>query len=477
MNDAPANSDAATFADSAVIGVGEAPMDAMLALAAHFHVLGLLSILAWSGALCLAVYYFGSRRVAKVAAFVLMAWLGAILAWSCWKTSGLRSSEVNLGVQALAIWGAAGLLLLAFRKDPRLSPYRQLLGVGIAGLILATFNARNIDALGIDIAEQLEARQELVDAAVSEEERAAEARSSLDDVSLPHGEEEASIYEQAAAEEEDSEPLYRRQGKKTRAEGKKVETALSEATQIEGQAPEERVLVPEDQKYRAVTWASRNVFAARLAFLTVVLVLIGDYLRRFNSTLAFLYPLPIAGPLPDYFGSKAHTVALAPQQPELVSGLLASLVRKGETFIFFGSSPAIGDALCRLRLPGSERRLTVHHYDAQSPPASSEFVFESAWFGRYAFCIDNSLAPHMLDELLDFLNTRTPPQARSRRVLNLVIGADAKLSDTQHAALSQHCQAMNLRLIHLVDAPQAAYDEVVTELPADARSMLLQFAP
>jgi hypothetical protein len=477
MNEAATSSDAAILRDSAVLATEAVPVDSMLALLSHFHAVGLLSIAAWIGAILLAGKHFGRASVAKIASFAVMAWLGGILAWSCWNASGIRCSEVNMGVQTIATWGAVALFLLAMRKDARLNPYRLLLGFGIAGVLLAALTARNIDDLEIDLGQQLEERQEIVNAALSEEEKAAEATGSLDDVSMPVTEEQ-SIYEKAAAEEE-SVPRYRQSGKKTRAEGKTAETTLTKAAkEVEGETMADRVAVPEDQKYRAVKAATLNVFAARLVFLTIVLVLIIDYLRRFNSTFSFLYPLPIAGRLPDRFGTKANTVALATQEQEIIAGLLAALVRKGETFIYFGPNPKVGDKLCRLRLLGCERALAVQHFGDDTAPSSSEYVFESAWFGRYAFCVSGeALTATLLDELIAFFAARTPAQARTRRVLNIVLAAEIVLSGEQHAALAKQCEDMNLRLIDLVDGPAAAYDEVVAAVPATERSMILEYAP
>jgi hypothetical protein len=468
MDNAPSTSDAAVVADSAILAA-DAAVHPALALATHFHLVGLLSVLAWLTALFLAGKHFGWGTAAKLGSVAIMIWLGGILVWSCWNASGIRTAEVNTGIQTLAAWAAVALVLLASRKDPRMKSYRLLLGFSIAGIILASLTARQIDGLEIDLSEELEARQEMV------ETETAEAPSGLDDVAIPMPDEK-SIYEKAAEEEV---PLYKQAGKKTRAEGMQQETELTAAAKtVEGETMADRVTVPEDEKYLAVAAANWNIVGARLTFLTVVLVLIVDYLRRFNNTFSFLYPVPIAGRLPDHFGSKSHTVALATKEQELVTGLLAAVVRKGETFLYFGPALKLGDTLSRLRFAACGIDFPVHHYDDEKAPSSSEFVFESAWFGRYASCVSgDTLTAQLLDDLIAFLESRSPSQARTRRVLNIVVAAEIAITDAQRNTLAKHCEEMNLRLIHLVDNPATNYDEIVTAVPASERGLILQFAP
>jgi len=93
--------------------------------------------------------------------------------------------------------------------------------------------------------------------------------------------------------------------------------------------------------------------------------------------------------------------------------------------------------------------ITRIHYDAGNPVLSSQFVFESAWFGRYCFCIaDPDQHQVVMVQLIADLEARRRCGARARRTVHLLYNpATASFTAAQLQQLLQLCPLTNFKLV------------------------------
>jgi len=264
---------------------------------------------------------------------------------------------------------------------------------------------------------------------------------------------------------EDDVPDYKKRGKQERKGGtKRSEGAVAEGEREgDDKAPpslgplldaveEEIVYLPRADVYLANRLDVVNLNAALAVLLAAAALVLFDYLRRFNSTDAQLLPLPLAAlprPVPSlvgYLSPTAHAVCIAPGDRDGIAARLARAVRRGQTFIYFGErDPWPGDALPRLPF-GLWGLSKIACSDAEEP--GSEFVFESAWFGRYCFVVEGeALSRGMLDGLRRFLSARQATRARARAPVNIAWDHDSPPGRELLDELVFLCRETNFRLL------------------------------
>jgi len=100
-------------------------------------------------------------------------------------------------------------------------------------------------------------------------------------------------------------------------------------------------------------------------------------------------------------------------------------------------------------------------------------VLESAWFGRYCFCVrDRALAEDLLGGLETFLDSRWIPRAAARRTVNLVWDRPSPPNDEVLARLVFLCRESNMKLVLAADGEATEgradlFDEVLDHAVLD----------
>ena len=216
-----------------------------------------------------------------------------------------------------------------------------------------------------------------------------------------------------------------------------------------------------------------NRFAARLTLLVALILAAVEYLQRFNRTFGSILPLPLACRAVDSLWPKSHCVHFRTADAGRVRHYLETAVRKGESFICFTPrDPWPGEDVRLGRLPirwlWPLRKIACRPGDAAY---GSEFVFESAWFGRYAFVVlaDALDAPltGMLDELLDLLRMRRHTHATAARTVNLIWDLPTAPPAETLEELACLCTETNLKFIlSSPDAPPADVEGLFDEIHA-----------
>jgi len=396
----------------------------------------------------------------------------------------------TIGIASVALWMAALLLMAMFICGLRrtLVCWTALL-LAIVAMALANINSNNVSAIKMDFSEDLQAARQRAaketDAVEETEETEAdeEAEEPEDggaeeaDSPTPKQEADAANAEDANAEDgedgnddqgdepsgdetSDDEPAYsyRQRGKAERTDGMKVEeeekVLIATGTDDQPVLQNVRVMKPHE-----VVHANRldraNLFFARSTLYLGVLLVVFDYFRRFNRTFESLFPLPIGGWLVDSLFPKTHAVCVSGTRKGFWKRHLERVVRKGETFVYFGpSDPWTTARLGRLPLfPKAIWSLEKITQRADNTLFSDEYLYESAWFGRYCFVIvdDGRRAAKVLAALVDFLQLRHATRASARHTVNVVwdLGV-ADVSETLRQ-IAPLCREANVKLLVAAD--------------------------
>ena len=158
----------------------------------------------------------------------------------------------------------------------------------------------------------------------------------------------------------------------------------------------------------------------------------------------------MGGRLVDSLFPKSHTVC-ARGDARRWKQFLQRAVRKGETFIYFcRKDPSLPSALSRLPsfVPVSWR---LEKVTCTAGEFDDEFIFESAWFGRYCFVHigDGPLALGRLDGLADFLELRHQTRASAAHTVNVLWDLDSQIPEDTLDRLLPLCRETNFRLIRV----------------------------
>ena len=392
------------------------------------------------------------------------------------------------GILSILVWLSALVLHIRFARSPRrTSRYWLALGVALLGLWLANVNSGQVNRIRRDQSIELKAARERAEAAAAEAE--AETVQDTGSHETPQAEGDARA--------------YRQRGKQTRDAGKSDSGRVSGAAERveEGTAATGRMLRPRDL-LRANWLDRRNLFGARCVLWLAVLLLVVDYLERFNKVFGAYFPLPIAGRIMDSLWSKPYTVHVRSAQQAALKSFLVDTVRKGETFIFFTEKdPWKESAIPRLLLPDIRpwllklaarlgrrrtaaeraamrawpgrvgfRRLTKVTCAGPGERFDSETAFESAWFGRYCFVVEgHDTGRAWIKDLAAFLSMRQSVLAHVRRTVNVVWGLGSQVPADVMKDLLFLCPETNYRLV-LVGGEQPSeaagrFDESRGSLP------------
>lgn len=318
-----------------------------------------------------------------------------------------------IGLASIAAWLAAiVLLVVSWRSRRRNRLALVALTIAVLGFVLARINSSRISSFQLDRSEEIAA----VAAAQTQAERLEGPR---------------------FIEEE---PAYRQQGKQQRTAGKQRELTEEVAAPVT-EAPARKLAEP--QLVRANRWDRYNLFAAKLALFVAVLVIIWDYLARFNRTFERYVPLPIAGAWLDHLFPKTRSASL-PGETD-VPLLLETIVRRGETFLYVSEhNPWSVPALPRLAV-GRRAVWSLPLIECAAPvtTAEAEFVADAVWFQRYAVVVSGGTA--WLAELRAYLAARVLTKAAARRTVHLVL--DVPVAEDELRALLRVCGETNFKVL------------------------------
>lgn len=279
--------------------------------------------------------------------------------YSCFGLTGIFSIIGWIGAAAMFAWCCG-------RKRKTVFCVRTTL-VALLAWLLAWVNSYNVSMIQVDRSrENEEARQRQMQARADEmralRERAAEIRFVEDgkydyyDLAGVTADEKKSIYE-LAAEGKDIEPLYRKAGKQTRIGSDREpsrdteDAADSEEEKAALTAPRVKMLPEKDRVY-ATRLARLNLRISALVVVLALLMLLYDYFSRFNTTFECVLPLPFSCRILDQLFPKKMSLLLRSGDSRLIRLYMETVLRKGESFLYFGPRSMAGEAnLARLYIP------------------------------------------------------------------------------------------------------------------------------
>ena len=424
--------------------------------------IGIASMLAWLAALGgAAVAAIDTRRLTVGLFGGAAALAGGGLAYLLAGRTGAAAWAACLiaAVVACRHWSAARVVLAG-------------LALAVVGYGAARLNSARISAIEVDRSEMIEAARRQKQQALRQETEALRSRAAdihfVEDAPRDRLDVAGLTTNKAQTVLDDTEPEYRKRGKRQRDPGRQTGPAAGDEPVTTAPATSARRL-PERQVRQANRLDRINLLATRLTLLVVAAAAVGGYLLRFNSVGDALFPVPIGGPLIDTIVPKAHHVSLSIDAAGL-RRLLESAVRKGETFILFAPADPWPAVSALPRLPFTKLTIPLWKWTpaipgwmlpkisvlADAPAPDAEFIFETAWFGRCASVVlGRPHADAVLPEVVELLQQRHRTRAAARHTVNLVWALPDAPDPATFEALSSLGPPANLRLITVNAAADA----------------------
>ncbi|MBU4198443.1 MAG: hypothetical protein KJ919_00765, partial [Verrucomicrobia bacterium] len=474
-----------------------------------------------------------------------------------------------VGIASIIAWlGALALALNFAFHERRTFFFTRAVVLALIGILLAQINSSNVSRIEVDHRQELKEARERQQNAQQEEmdifkKRAANIRfaednadDQLDLAGVPSSD-KRSIYEKAADEKSGGEQRKKTGRKRWRPIGSATgnQTLTADLGESAEEEPTAVRLLPQRDVNRADQLDFLNVWTARLVLFAVLLALVLDYFSRFRRTVGAVLPLPISGRFTDSLFPKKHSAVLRGGHPDFAQSYLETVVRKGECFIYCGETdlplpPAIarihfpvfdlgqyfidvirpyflfqlasrigrisiaGRSLksrlawprslalvCRLgstvgRGVGGGIRLLlrgiglplqwlwnpqfrngiiefhpVQVIQATSGPQSPgyNFIFECAWYNRYCFTVtgpEHSTA--LVAAFRQFLGERLPPRASASTTINLLWNCRTPLSPDLLHPLAVFSKEVNIKLmVFAADVQIAEIGKWVEEICPD----------
>lgn len=400
-----------------------------------------------------------------------------ILAQPALPQHGLWTYFGFVGVASIVFWLAAVAILAAFcRHRWRTRMYLAAIGCAVVALALARINSAAVSDIQVDRSEEIRQmqekqarrRRELLEQRRRQTAGIRFAEDAPTDALDLAGVEDAEKREKLteATTQADTRPayLYRQRGKQrrdpSRASTRPTDVGLADTV-------EEARTLPLPDVIRADRYDRMNLFAARWTLIAAVGLLILDYLLRFNRTFDTLLPVPVGGRAIDSHFRKTRAVAVPPGSTETLAELLRRVVRKGETFVYFGPDEPLTDRFPS-RLPGGLWPVETLTFRPDSPPYSREMLFESAWFARNnAVVLGAELGRDVLADMVERMKRRRQRQAAARRTVHLVWNHDEPVGDELLGDLLREVPSVNFKLVVTTARPGAVdgFDEIHTTPP------------
>ena len=355
-----------------------------------------------------------------------------------------------VGILSIVAWAAAVVLLaLGVRRHMHHAQCLFALGLAVGAWMLAKTNSSNVSAIQLDhrdeVTAQLKAKQ------------AAEAANEPDAT--------AAAVKFAEGDPEDQMPEYRKQGKQVRAKSKPSGQTPAQTLAVGPNADEQEPPPVRSMREADLLAANRldrlNLLIARLILWLAACGVVLDYLARLNATVC-RWPLPIAGRWIDHLFDKTHAVLFraGAQHGLTPRGYAEQVIRKGESFIYFGESDpwAARTWLPRIVVgPWSFWRLPKLDYADPEAPATGEFVLDAAWFNRCGVVAvrDEDCLP-LLEHVSELLERRHEAGAMARKTVHLIWDLPAVPLAEEIAPLIRIAPETNVKVVVWTREPVGA---------------------
>ena len=163
---------------------------------------------------------------------------------------------------------------------------------------------------------------------------------------------------------------------------------------------------------------------ARLLLLAGLALTGFDWLRRANDYEGAYLPLPLPSRLVDAV-RPLPPIVVRPRPPRRpIAEELAWLLRRGDSFVYLAAGPAAADDVCA-KLAGFEkhrrRPVQVLRVGDGGDSCSDRFIFESLWYGRCSFVVDDpARAERLVKDFCRFLEERQATRARAAQTAHVV---------------------------------------------------------
>jgi len=258
----------------------------------------------------------------------------------------------------------------------------------------------------------------------------------------------------------DDEPDWKKQ-KQTRDENAgaddDLEALIGGATQREGvqvqgmeQAQSRKpIFMSEKDMLSANRLDKTNLKATHLFLVLALLFVVVDYVRRLNVYREAYFPLPIPSKWADALTARP-SVTVQPDKPRRsVLDELRFITRRGEVFLYFSDDrDAAKKAAAQMpRLPGGKWPIRVLDLE-QASELDDRFVFETLWFGRNSFVLqDDERAARLLESFVAWLAMRRDAKAHTQRRVYLVWDLSVEVPQTLRQRIEILGKATGLTLL------------------------------
>lgn len=376
----------------------------------------------------------------------------------CFGWSGLLS--------ALAWLGAAVVCVLCRRHGRRERFFALALGLAILGTLFAAWHSARVDDIRLDQSDEIRAAREAQQRDLEAQERARQKNEGEVAVRFAEdapGETVAPVNPlpgkgvATADAAPEGEPAYRSGGRQKRVGGK-VDKASEKLARAATSGPESEapaavsLRLPDYQLANVLSRANRIL--ARLILLGVLGVLVIDYLRRFDWPAGGYGPLPLASVGLNRLEPGPLLIAWNTATEAQLQGYLESILRKGESFVYFGDR-AGADRLRLQRLalgPWRFRPWRLLTWSDGVTPNDPEFILDSVWFGRYLVCVPTREAPSVLRAIAPLLAERLRLRARARGLPHLIWDAGPVADPALLGTMTQAASETGMRFVVLGQA-------------------------
>jgi len=204
--------------------------------------------------------------------------------------------------------------------------------------------------------------------------------------------------------------------------GGKVEQEGIEVKDVQEPVELEPIFMSDEDKLTADRIDRFNLTMARLLLAASLLFVVVDYFRRLNVENEVYFPLPIPSAWANALTQRPSLATRSDKPRRTMHEELEFISRRGEVFAYFTDDEAAASKATTLmpRLPGGKWPIQVIN-PAGNSRLDDEFIFETLWFGRNSFVIDDAeRGLPMLDKFIEMLIRRRESRAHTRQTVHLL---------------------------------------------------------
>ncbi len=204
--------------------------------------------------------------------------------------------------------------------------------------------------------------------------------------------------------------------------GGKVEKEGIEVKGIQEPVELEPILMSDEDKLTADRMDRFNLNMARLLLAASLLFVVVDYFRRLNVENEVYFPLPIPSAWANALTRRPALARRSDKPRRTMQEELEFISRRGEVFLYFTDDETAASAATTAmpRLPGGKWPIHVINPMGNSK-LDDEFIFETLWFGRNSFVIDDpERALPLLEKFMELMIRRRESRAHTRQTVHLL---------------------------------------------------------